>query len=101
MGADTVQEGRPVQFLESWTELSLAELLRLLAPAALLAAAGFLPGVRVARLSALGVALMIPLLRELGASPVLSVPRSARWLAAAWGAGWDEGAARRPLAVRR
>lgn len=90
-----------MQFLESWTELSLPELLRLVAPALLLASAGFLPGVRIARLSALGVALMIPLLRELGTSPVLTLAWSTLWLAVAWVAGWDEGAARRPLAVRR
>jgi hypothetical protein len=89
-----------VQFLESWSELSPFDLLRLLAPAGFLIAAVFLPGVRVARLAALGVALAIPMLRELGTSPILTAAWSVLWLLVAWAAGAPEGA-RRPLADRR
>lgn len=90
-----------MQFLESWTELSLFDLIRLLAPPALLAAVAFLPGLKVARLAALGVALSIPFLRELGAPPLLTAAWSALWLVVAWAAGVPEGQARRPLAARR
>lgn len=90
-----------MHFLESWTELSPFDLLRMLAPAAFLTAAAILPGVWIARLAALGVALSLPFLRELGASPPLSAAWSVLWLLIAWGAGVPEGAARRPLATRR
>ena len=90
-----------MQFLESWTELAPLDLLRLLTPAAFLAAMAFLPGVRIARVAALGVALMIPFLRELGATPWLSAAWCALWLLVAWGAGAPDGGAQRPLAARR
>jgi hypothetical protein len=90
-----------VQFLESWTELSPFDLLRLMAPATFLTAVAFLPGVKVARLAAVGVALTVPFLRELGVSPALTAAWSALWLLVAWGAGVPDGAARRPLAARR
>jgi hypothetical protein len=90
-----------VEFLASWSELSLFDLVRLLAPAALLTAAAFLPGVRVARFAAVGVALLIPFLRELGASPLLTGAWTALWLLVAWGAGVPEGAAPRPIAAAR
>jgi len=90
-----------VQFLESWTELAPFDLLRLLAPAAFLAVAAVIPGVRVARLAAAGVAITLPFLRELGGSPLLTAGWSALWLLVAWGAGVAEDAARRPLASRR
>ncbi len=90
-----------MQFLECWTELGLLDLVRLLAPAALLTAIMFLPGVRVARLAAIGVALALPLLRELGVSPALTVAWSTLWLLVAWSAGVPEGVARRPLAATR
>lgn len=90
-----------MQFLESWTEIAPFDLLRLLMPVAFLAAVVVLPGVRVARLAALGVALLIPFLRELGASPLLSAAWCALWLLVAWGAGVPEGAAQRPLAAHR
>jgi len=89
-----------VQFLESWTELALPDLLRLLAPAAFLAVATLLPGVRVVRVAAIGVALTIPLVEELGVSPRYGIAWSALWLLIAWGTRRGEGAARRPLAVR-
>ncbi len=90
-----------MQFLECWTELSAFDLLRLLAPAGFLTAVVFVPGVRVARIAALAVALMIPFLRELGVSPLLTAAWSVLWLMVALGAGAPEGAARRPLAARR
>ena len=90
-----------MQFLESWTELPPLDLLRLLAPAAFVTAAALLPGVRVARLAAIGVALTLPFLRELGGSPLLTGAWSALWLLVALGAGAPEGVARRPLATRR
>jgi hypothetical protein len=90
-----------VHFLESWTELSPFDLIRLLGPPALLTAVAFLPGMRVVRLAALGVALTIPFLRELGASPLLTAAWSALWLVVAWAAGVPEDQARRPLAARR
>jgi len=88
-----------VQFLECWTELSLLDLLRLLAPAGFLTAATLLPGVRIARLAAVGVALAIPLVREVGVSPLLTLAWTALWLLIAWSAGEPEGSARRPLAA--
>lgn len=90
-----------MQFLESWTELPPLDLLRLLAPAAFLVMCTILPGVRVARLAAVGVALTLPFLRELGGSPLLTAAWSGLWLLVAWGAGVPEGVARRPLATRR
>lgn len=88
-------------FLESWAELSPFDLARLMAPAAFLIAAAFLPGVRVARIAAVAVALAIPFLRELGASPLLTGGWCVLWLLVAWGAGVPEGVARRPLAPTR
>lgn len=85
-----------MHFLESWTELSPFDLIRLLGPPALLTAVAFLPGMRVVRLAALGVALTIPFLRELGASPLLTAAWSALWLVVAWAAGVPEDQARRP-----
>jgi len=90
-----------VQFLDCWTELSLLDLVRLLAPAVLLVAIAFLPGLRVARLAAIGVALAIPPLRELGVSPLLTAAWSLLWLVVAWSAGAPRSAARRPLAPTR
>ena len=90
-----------MQFLECWTELSFLDLMRLLAPAGFLAAAAFLPGAGVARLAALGVALTIPFLRELGGSAPLTAAWCALWLLVALGMGMPEGVARRPLAARR
>ena len=90
-----------MEFLASWSELSLFDLARLLTPAALLTAAAFLPGVRVARIAAVGVALLIPFLRELGASPLLTGAWTVLWLLVAWSAGVPEGAARRPIAASR
>jgi hypothetical protein len=89
-----------VEFLDCWTELALPDLLRLLAPAVFLTLATLGPGVRIVRLSAIGVALTIPLVEELGVSPGYSVAWSALWLLIAWSARKQEGTARRPLAAR-
>jgi hypothetical protein len=90
-----------VGFLESWAELSPFDLARLMAPAAFLAAAAFLPGVAVARIAAIAVAIVIPFLRELGTSPLVTAGWSVLWLLAAWSAGVPEGVARRPIASTR
>ena len=76
-----------MQFLECWTELSFLDLLRLLAPAGFLSAAALLPGAGVARLAALGVALTLPFLRELGGSAALTAAWCALWLLVALGMG--------------
>jgi hypothetical protein len=89
-----------VEFLDCWTELTLPDLLRLLAPALFLTLATLLPGVRIVRLAAIGVALTIPLVEELGVSPRFTVAWSALWLLIAWASRGQEGAARRPLAAR-
>lgn len=90
-----------MQFIDVWTELPPFDLLRLLIPPVLLTAVALLPGMRVARLAALGVALTIPLLRELGCPPLQAAGWSALWVVVAWGSGRPEGAARRRLAARR
>lgn len=89
-----------MRFFDSWTEFPLLDLIRLLAPVVFLAAATFLPGLRIARLAALGVALAIPLMRELGASALLTLGWCALWLLVAWGAGVPSAQAKRPLASR-
>jgi hypothetical protein len=89
-----------VEFLDCWTELALPDLLRLLAPAVFLTLATFGPGVRIVRLSAIGVALTIPLVEELGVTPGYTVAWSALWLLIAWTTRKQEGTARRPLAAR-
>jgi len=89
-----------VEFLDCWTELALPDLLRLLAPAVFLTIAALGPGVRIVRLSAIGVALTIPLVEELGVSPRFTIAWSALWLLIAWTARGPEGSARRPLAAR-
>ena len=88
-----------MEFLESWTELTLLDLLRLLAPAGFLMISLLLPSVRVARLAAVGVAISILFVGELGVSPRLSIAWSALWMLIAWSTRGREGAARRPLAA--
>jgi len=61
----TRPRGPLVHFLDAWRELSPVDLVRLLAPAALLVLATVLPGARVVRAAAIGVALFLPGLREL------------------------------------
>jgi hypothetical protein len=67
-----------VHFLDSWTELAAFDLVRLLAPAVLLVITIFLPGRHVARPAALGVAVAVVFLPELG-SP---------WLMGGWALVW-------------
>jgi hypothetical protein len=88
-----------VEFLESWTELTLLDLLRMLAPAGLLLISMLLPSVRVARIAAVGVAITLPFVGELGVSPRLTLAWSALWLLIGWSARGREGVARRPLAA--
>ena len=87
-----------MEFLDCWTELTLPDLLRLLAPAVFLTVATLMPGVRIVRLCAIGVALTIPLVEELGVTPRFTLAWSALWLLIAWGSRGQEGAAKRPLA---
>lgn len=89
-----------MEFLDCWTELALPDLLRLLAPAAFLAIAALLPGVRIVRLAAIGVALTIPMVEELGVTPRFTAAWSALWLLIAWGTRGQEGAAKRPVGDR-
>lgn len=67
-----------MHFLDSWTELATLDLVRLLAPAALLVITIFLPGRHIARPAAIGVSIAVIFLPELG-SP---------WLIAGWAAVW-------------
>jgi hypothetical protein len=90
-----------VGLLQSWTELSIFDLVRLLGPAGILVASAFVPGVGVGRLAALGVAVTIPFLRELGADAVLTAGWVVLWLLVAWSAGAPVGVARRPVATTR
>ena len=91
-----------MHFLDAWIELSPLDLARLLAPLGLLAASAFLPGLRVGQVTALGVAVAIPFLPVLGASPVMMAAWIALWLAIAlWRPGDPEETARRPLARTR
>lgn len=88
-----------MQFLESWTELAVLDLLRLLVPAGLLLTAVLIPGMQIGRLAALGVAVAIPFLWELGIPPAFAAGWCGLWLLIAWNAGGQEGTARRPLAA--
>lgn len=88
-----------MHFLDAWSELSIAGMVRLLAPIALLVISAFLPGRRVGQVTALGVAAAIPLLREMGARPWLAAAWVLLWLfLALWGSRTSEDTASRPLA---
>jgi hypothetical protein len=88
-----------VHFVDAWTELSPTDLARLLAPLVLLVLSAFIPGQRIRQVTALGVTAMIPLLRELGAAPLLAAGWFLLWLVLGlWGPGDPDEAARRPLA---
>ena len=69
-----------MHFLDAWIELSPFDAVRLLGPLALLVASTFIPGRRVSRLAALGVAVAILPLRELAAPPIVSMAWVALWL---------------------
>jgi hypothetical protein len=60
-----------VHFLDAWTSIGPLEALRQLLPALLLFLAVFLPGRRVARATALGVALGVLGSREIGSGPLI------------------------------
>ncbi|NOT34812.1 MAG: hypothetical protein HOP12_11660 [Candidatus Eisenbacteria bacterium] len=88
-----------MHFLDAWTELSFLDLGRLLAPIAMIVAATFLPGARTVRFTALGVALLLPLLGELALPLGWTLAWSALWIAIAWwGSGKGEG---EPRAITR
>lgn len=91
-----------MHFLDAWLEISPLDLARLLAPLALLTASAFLPGLRVGQVTAIGVGLSLPWLRELGAPPVVVGAWVALWLLiGSWRPGDPEDTARRPLAQTR
>ncbi len=90
-----------MHFLDAWRELALPDLVRLLAPLLLVAAATVLPGARTVRVIALAIAALLPGLREMGAPPLVTAGWCALWLAIAWrgsGAGDTEPA---PIVGRR
>ena len=87
-----------MHFLDAWSELSIADTIRLMAPLALLTISAFLPGQRVGQVTALGIAAFIPMLRELGAGPALSTAWMLLWLLLALWRSRTEESARRPLA---
>jgi hypothetical protein len=76
-----------MHFLDSWTELPLHALARLMLPAAMLAASMLLPGRRIARLTAALVAIAVLFLDELGLPLALRVPWAVLWAIVAWRAG--------------
>lgn len=86
-----------MHFLDAWRELSAIDLVRLLAPAALLILATMLPGARVVRAAAIGVALFLPGLRELAVTPWLVAGWIALWLFIAWRAIGGREGEREPL----
>ena len=90
-----------MHFLDAWLELAPLDVVRLLGPLALLVASTFIPGRRVSRLAALGVAVAILPLRELAAPPLLSVGCVALWLVLVMLPAEPEEAARKPLARGR
>jgi len=90
-----------VHFFNAWSELPLLDLIRLLAPLGFLTLGTLLPGGRVVRLAALGVAAAIPLLRELAVPPWMLAGWTALWAFVAWRSGSDLESAPRPLAPTR
>jgi len=89
-----------VHFIDAWASLPPLDLVRLLLPAGFLVLAVFLPGRGTARLTALGVALCLPLVRELEVPPRLLVTWVLLWIAIAWQAGRVTAGARRSLTTR-
>ena len=88
-----------MHFVDAWMELGPGDLVRLLGPLALLILSAFIPGQRIRQVTALGVTVMIPLLRELGAAPPLAAGWFLLWLLLGlWSPGDPEDTARRPLA---
>ena len=89
-----------MHFIDAWASLPPLDLIRLLLPAGFLVLAVFLPGRGAARLTALGVALCLPLVRELEVPPQLLVVWVVLWIAIAWQAGRVTAGARRSLTTR-
>ena len=83
-----------------WFGLPLQDLLRLLVPPALLLLATVLPGRGMARATAAGVAVTLPLLRPLQTPPHLTALWSALWLLVAWQVG-IQGQGRAAQATKR
>ena len=91
-----------MHFLDAWLEISPVDLARLLAPLVLLTASAFLPGLRLGQVTAIGVALSLPGLRELGAPPIVVGAWIVLWLLIGWWRPRDpEETARRPLVQTR
>jgi hypothetical protein len=90
-----------VHFLDAWRELSAIDLVRLLAPAGLLILATVLPGARVVRASAIGVALFLPGLRELASTAWQVAGWIALWLFIAWRATGEREGEQEPLSPSR
>lgn len=88
-----------MRFLDAWLELSGPDLARLLIPLSLLGVSAFFPGLRVGRVTALGLAASVPLLREMSAPAWLAAGWVALWVTLAlWRPGGGEETAHKPLA---
>ncbi len=75
-----------MHFFDTWSQLGFTDSVRLVVPVALLLLAIVLPGRRNARLAAAGLALTVPLLRELSPWP-LAWGWSLLWAGIAWQVG--------------
>jgi hypothetical protein len=90
-----------VHFFDAWSELPPFDLVRLLAPLGFLALGTLLPGGRVARVAALGVAAGVPFLRELAAPYWVVAGWTVLWVFVGWRSGSDRESAPRPLSATR
>jgi hypothetical protein len=90
-----------VHFLDAWLELPPLDLARLLAPLILLTLSAFLPGLRVGRVTAIGVAATLPLLGLAAPRPVIGAWIGLWLLVGLWRPGEPEESAARPLARTR
>jgi hypothetical protein len=79
-----------VHFADTWTELSPLDLVRLLAPVALLVLTLFAPGRRAARPATAMVAIAVAFIPELG-PPLLVFAWGLLWLVVAWFVGTPSG----------
>lgn len=87
-----------MHFLDAWVELSGLDLARLLVPLGLLVVSAFFPGLKLGRVTAIGIAAAIPLLRELSTSPWLSAGWMVLWvMLALWRPEDPEETAHKPL----